>query len=525
MTMQQSKPNSELFADYKVELSLGINNERNYIFYCQKLDEFEDYLNGAPPSASLAKKFLSRWRRKAPATFHKYVGIIGGFMKWCGVDLGVKVKVPYIVPEYVSDEDVQKLLAEIRAKKTHKETIERDVLLVLLGYKAGLRRGAKPKLELEDIRFDDKCVVLRKGKGGKEQVVPIPDSLVALLKPYCANLKPGQRLFPVSPGYISDMVRNFARKAGVDIHEHSLRHAYATRLRESGADIMLIKELLGHSELSSTQRYIGLKPEHLRAAVDRLDAVVEDPPNNQVEQAGRRSEEGETHGEKIYTESPHKKEIREMAAELHAEIRLPGVLDLFTGSSTFVAGVTIFQDENYLARQLRLHFESGGFEHLLQKIRDWKSGADDYLAKCSDLLRDVKQMILDTRVAVVPGDALSPGIMLDPFCGTACADAVGTIIGNPTQLVYTTATHFLNPELLILRYGGYGISYGARREELEKHQKLHEETIYSQVKGSVAAELASLKAKLSEIELETPWQLQRFSEMEKLPGHCELCRN
>jgi len=163
----KSKSNDELFTLYKAELTHRVHNQRNLVRYYQILDKYREFLGENPPSSLSAKSFLSQWSDKEQATLHKYAGIIKGFLNWYGEDLDLKIRVPHTVPEYIKDEDVQKLIAAIASKRTHKNTIERDLLIVQLGYKAGLRRAELASLRVRDINIGGKYLMVRQGKGGK----------------------------------------------------------------------------------------------------------------------------------------------------------------------------------------------------------------------------------------------------------------------------------------------------------------------------------------------------------------------
>ena len=278
----RTKTNEELFSLYKAELALRIRNQRNLIRYHQVLDQFHQFLAGDSPSSMLAKRFLSKWSRRKPATLYKYLSIIKGFLNWYGVEIDLKVKIPHQLPEYVEDESIQKLIAAIKKKQTHKQAIDRDILLIELAYNSGLRREELANLKASDILINEKALIVRKGKGIKDRTVPLPSKIVKLLGTYIEGMNQDDRVFNVKPVAISDKIRRMAKKAGVKIHAHSLRHAYATRLLEKGANIKAVQELLGHSRIGTTEAYLSLLPKHLRETVDLLDTdIKKDTKTNQ----------------------------------------------------------------------------------------------------------------------------------------------------------------------------------------------------------------------------------------------------
>ena len=141
----------------------------------------------------------------------------------------------------------------------------------------------------------------------------------------------------------------------------------------------------------------------------------------------------------------------------------------------------------------------------------------------SRFIRGVKDNIPSDEVIVPPDGELKPGLILDPFCGTMCADVVGRVTGYPTQLGYTTELHFLNPNLWVLKYGARGIYIALNTEELDNHQKMHEDLIVAYASDPTTLDFATLRNNLSEIDTQISRQLQKFSDMERVPGYCELC--
>ena len=224
----RTRSNQELFNLYKAELTLRIRNERNLSLYNQVLNQFQEFLADNPPSPILAKSFLGKWGKSKPATLYKYLSMIKGFLNWYGEEIDLKVRLPHQMPEYVEDENIQKLIATIKKKHTHKQAINRDILLIELAYNSGLRREELANLRVSDILINEKALIVRKGKGMKDRTVPLPSGVIDLLEAYIFDMKPDDKVFNVKPAAISDKIRRIAKNAGLNIHAHSLRHGYVT---------------------------------------------------------------------------------------------------------------------------------------------------------------------------------------------------------------------------------------------------------------------------------------------------------
>ena len=115
------------------------------------------------------------------------------------------------------------------------------------------------------------------GKGNKERVVPMNDRARDAVRAWIATLPPGPFLFPAKgeDGYLSRQVfardlKNLAIRAGLTpsmISPHVMRHAFASHLLANGADLRVVQELLGHSDISTTQIYTHVLEERLQQLV------------------------------------------------------------------------------------------------------------------------------------------------------------------------------------------------------------------------------------------------------------------
>jgi site-specific recombinase XerC len=158
----------------------------------------------------------------------------------------------------------------------------RDVAVLETIYSCGLRISELCGLLAEDIRWADRLVVVR-GKGRKERLVPIGETALAAIQSYWELLPqtPAGRVpvffanvnkqIPVSPRQMQLRLKKHLAVAGLDPHltPHKLRHSYATHLLDAGADLRSVQELLGHAHLSTTQVYTHLTTERLKRAYDQ----------------------------------------------------------------------------------------------------------------------------------------------------------------------------------------------------------------------------------------------------------------
>jgi len=205
------------------------------------------------------------------------------FMKWYGEPIDdLKVKIPKSLPPYTEDSQIEKLLHAIETKKTHKGNIVRDVLLVELALKTGMRRGELANLEVRHIHED--FLAVREGKNNKDRVIPLSPPIAMRLNSYVKDKKPTDKVFGLAAPSITMKIKTFSRSAGIeDLHAHTLRHKFATDLLEHGTDIRSVQHLLGHENLSTTQVYLSLTDKRLRETVNLLDEPVENKRQDQKE--------------------------------------------------------------------------------------------------------------------------------------------------------------------------------------------------------------------------------------------------
>lgn len=179
----------------------------------------------------------------------------------------------------------------------------RDALILELLYSSGLRVSELCGLSLHDISHREKELRVR-GKGDRERIVPFGEPARAVLSAYLqvrdlyAHPKTGfidaeaLLLNRFGKRLSTRSVQNFVKRYGMlgagrpDLHPHALRHTCATHLLEGGADLRVIQELLGHSSLSTTQRYTHLDLERLIRVYDSAHplssaASRSDPPENE----------------------------------------------------------------------------------------------------------------------------------------------------------------------------------------------------------------------------------------------------
>ena len=158
----------------------------------------------------------------------------------------------------------------------------RDLAMFELFYSSGLRLSELAALNLADVDQPDNSLIVRTGKGGKSRILPIGSKAVTAINDWLqqrlkniAALEPalfvsirGTRLGQRS---IELRLEQWCKKKGIaeHIHPHMLRHSFASHLLESSQDLRAVQELLGHSNISTTQIYTHLDFQHLADVYDK----------------------------------------------------------------------------------------------------------------------------------------------------------------------------------------------------------------------------------------------------------------
>lgn len=185
------------------------------------------------------------------------------------------------LPNVMADEQVQKLLSAPQPSDT---LYLRDVALLELLYAGGLRASELADMDCGAIHFElGVCRVM--GKGSKERLVPIGRPALRAVQRYLDELRPdlekpgtsGDRIFlsrtgqPITRVVVWQVVKRHAARVGLkDVHPHTLRHSFATQMLAGGADLRVVQELLGHSNINTTQVYTHVDRSRLKDVVQRF---------------------------------------------------------------------------------------------------------------------------------------------------------------------------------------------------------------------------------------------------------------
>jgi site-specific recombinase XerD len=183
-------------------------------------------------------------------------------------------KKPQSLPNIFSKEEVKKIIISTNNLK-HKS-------LLMLVYSAGLRKSEVRNLQKKDILFDRKCIFVRAAKGKKDRYVLLAEKAVKYLKSYLSMYQPKYWLFEgesagqYSETSIQKIFTNAKEKALVSpqVTFHGLRHSFATHAIENNVPLHVVKELLGHNSIKTTEVYLHISNKfrkEFKSPLDDLD--------------------------------------------------------------------------------------------------------------------------------------------------------------------------------------------------------------------------------------------------------------
>ena len=277
----------DFLAYCRLELGLSANT---LVAYGQDLDKLRLALGGlgldlatcGPDEVGKVLAWLRDERANAPATLVRLLVTWRMFARYLAMERLIPrdriqlAQMPTLwneLPQVLSADEVVELLAAAKPGPLY----ARDRLALELLYASGGRASEVVGIGLADFQSGNALVKLH-GKGNKERMVPLGAQARGCLRRYLAELRPqlartptedrlllSARGRPLTRQSLWALVKDAGRRAGLDqeVFTHLLRHSFATHLIENGADLRAVQELLGHANLTTTQRYTHVDAKRL----------------------------------------------------------------------------------------------------------------------------------------------------------------------------------------------------------------------------------------------------------------------
>ena len=280
------------YIDYLIEVKKSSGNtissyKRDLLKMCKYFDN-----NGIAEVRDLNSTDLSLYistldkQGMSSATISRNIASIKSFFmylfknKVVNEDCADKLKAPKIdkkVPEILSIEEINLLLNQ-PSDRSNKEI--RDKAMLELLYATGLRVSELVSIRLEDVNLTLNYILCK--DQNKERVIPIENAAKYALENYIKNARPdmcgdSDLLFTNLKGEkmtrqgFWKLIKSYAKKAGIDkdITPHMIRHSFAAHLVTNGADLKAVQEMLGHSDISTTQIYLKSRQSKIKQEYDK----------------------------------------------------------------------------------------------------------------------------------------------------------------------------------------------------------------------------------------------------------------
>lgn len=224
----------------------------------------------AEASTSLLEGYLGRsdlsneYRRSLRAAMRGYYG----YLQATGARLdNPAAQLPKIKPRPPKPRPTP----DLAYQRALKDATDVERLMLRLGAEAGLRRGEVAQVHSRDLLDDlGGTSLLVHGKGGRQRLVPLTDSLAGALRSHFKTHGPGFAFPGKDAGHLSAAYvgKRISRLLPDGVTMHSLRHRFATRVYAASADLLATQQLLGHASPSTTQLYVAVDGARLRSAVE-----------------------------------------------------------------------------------------------------------------------------------------------------------------------------------------------------------------------------------------------------------------
>lgn len=269
---------------------------RSYVSDVEQLEQFlikQKWVESEITESDLASITLDRLRtflanayqnRLSPTTMSRRVSGLKSFFAWCEKNKWIEqspvpflesIKVRKPLPHVPSEEEMNSLLNFQKDLDSN----PRDAVMFELMYGCGMRVSEITNLDWNDVDLDQSQILIRDSKRGKSRIVPFSEMMKDVLIKYKTLESPknlqwlfsnahGKRITTRGVHYLlQKLLQRFPKS--MHLTPHSFRHGYATHLLNRGADLRSIQELLGHSNLSTTERYTKVSLQHLQDVFKR----------------------------------------------------------------------------------------------------------------------------------------------------------------------------------------------------------------------------------------------------------------
>src|SRR5438094_137939 len=267
---------AQMYLEREGPLLKSIRTERNRVLAWAR--EF-----GNRPLGQITRTEIEAWRREKmarcrPATINRDLSRLRRMfslaVEWELLEESPMAGIRFLRENnartrYLSLEECQRLIASCMAPHIR--------ATVSVALHSGMRLGEILNLRWYDLDFASGFILVRDSKNGESRHVPMDATLFALFRAYPHRPSTDLVFSSSSGGHIVDVRTGFlnsCKRAGlIDLHFHDLRHTFASQFVMAGGNLFILKSVLGHKNITMTQRYAHLAPTYLIKSIDRMNTL------------------------------------------------------------------------------------------------------------------------------------------------------------------------------------------------------------------------------------------------------------
>ena len=261
----------------------------------RRLCNFASSQDSSVLATPLIKAFLQHGRLElgwSAKTFRLYRQYLKTYCDWCvgsdyldtnPVEPIEKPRLPHRHPRCLSSDEAQKVLFRAGSAHAGSELLRtRREAIIATFLMTGIRRAELLNLQCRDLDFKTATLIVRSGKGNKDRTVPLYPRLIPILIRYLeqkrVNGKESPWLFsssksdkPLTAKNLYAILKQVVEASGIKFTPHMLRHTFGRELVEADFNIYKLKELMGHSNVTTTQAYVALSPQSIKRSFEKTE--------------------------------------------------------------------------------------------------------------------------------------------------------------------------------------------------------------------------------------------------------------
>ena len=285
----------QMFLDHcLIEKNMTPRNYRSIVRHMERLLEYLDTENIRKVNEETIREYLSVASKKgawSPKTYRTHLQSFSTYFKWCQkrgfvkknpAEKIEKPKLPHRLPRCLTKTEIQTVFEfAIQYKWLYRFERTRNLAILHTFLYTGMRLNELLHLRIIDVNIDSQEIYIHTAKGGKNRIVPIHHQLSSVLRGYIyernnreveskwffTGIHSDKRLYEKN---VLEICRKISIKSGIKFTPHMLRHTFARLVCDADMNLFKLKEILGHSNVSTTQIYLSVSREGIKRSLGSI---------------------------------------------------------------------------------------------------------------------------------------------------------------------------------------------------------------------------------------------------------------